>query len=487
MKAKKQFFSIIYIIFISLSLFGLGRIVSIPLEPAFDATGFTENCASEQFIQLGLLYSGSEPGDLVWEDSLKKYRALELKLSNMNSADMTDEEKGKMVLQVLYEEVLFEYEERQSSIYVALLEGKYNCVSASVLYFAAARSLGLEVRGQRTPEHAFCTLYVNDGNGIKAIDVETTNPKGFNPGNKEILESTENYTRYYYVPKKKYNNRREISNLCFVGLVGGNRCSDFINQNNYIQAVPLAIARYLSVNQEHSEMAAEVRRDMDIVCCNFCDYMGFPNQVTYGLPWLVEYAETYGLTEYVQKNLDILVYNAVINCTNDGNAKKANEYLFKYRTYISEKQFAELDNIIFETEMTDYFNKEEPEIFVQYCENYRLQHPELSAGKTKLLNMFQENGWIKILNNYGNNQDFLGGWYKSQEALKQIPGSATLRKQQQNFMSNAVIVIHNDFADLANNRRYEEAEEMLEYGLSLFPNNSTLKADKNKLNKVLKR
>ena len=84
----------------------------------------------------------------------------------------------------MYEKVIVAYKERQTRLNVMFADGSYNCVSSSLLYLALAKACGLDVRGQVTPNHAFCTLYVTDGSGggKTKIDVETTNPYGFNPG-----------------------------------------------------------------------------------------------------------------------------------------------------------------------------------------------------------------------------------------------------------------------------------------------------------------
>ena len=54
---------------------------------------------------------------------------------------------------------------------------------------------------------------------------------------------------------------------------------------------------------------------------------------------------------------------------------------------------------------------------------------------------------------------------------------------RQNFYSNVIAVIHNNFADQANRGNYDAARQILENGLKKFPDDKTLKTDLSLLNK----
>ena len=73
---------------------------------------------------------------------------------------LTEEERGRAILKYLYSEYLKSYSLNQTKIDAALDTGLYNCVSSALLYMAAAKAAGLDVRGQRTTQHAFCSIYV---------------------------------------------------------------------------------------------------------------------------------------------------------------------------------------------------------------------------------------------------------------------------------------------------------------------------------------
>ncbi len=98
-------------------------------------------------------------------------------------ADLSDQAVlAERALTFLHKNLFTSYSVVQTRVDTALETGVYNCVSSAVLYLILARSVGLSVGGVRTSDHAFCSVLVNG----QQIDVETTNPFGFNPGRKRI-------------------------------------------------------------------------------------------------------------------------------------------------------------------------------------------------------------------------------------------------------------------------------------------------------------
>jgi tetratricopeptide (TPR) repeat protein len=68
------------------------------------------------------------------------------------------------------------YQLDQSHLTNVFTTGKFNCLSSTLLYIAAARALGIEVRGVLEETHAFAEIGPRGG---KVFDVETTTKKGF--------------------------------------------------------------------------------------------------------------------------------------------------------------------------------------------------------------------------------------------------------------------------------------------------------------------
>ena len=117
-------------------------------------------------------------------------------------ADVSDQAVlAERALTFLHKNLFTSYSVLQTRVDTALETGVFNCVSSAVLYMILARSVGLSVGGVRTTDHAFCSVLVNG----QQLDVETTNPYGFNPGaKKEFTDSFGKLTGYTYVPPGNY-------------------------------------------------------------------------------------------------------------------------------------------------------------------------------------------------------------------------------------------------------------------------------------------
>ena len=132
------------------------------MEPSFifnTEAGTTELSADEVF-QLSLLFSECPLDSPEGEQCLKQFEQLKQKVTDEAFITQTPEELGRAVLKLLYQDVLTTYDFNQTRTDIALQTGVYNCVSSALLYMAVAKAAGLEVRGQKTSEHAFCTVYI---------------------------------------------------------------------------------------------------------------------------------------------------------------------------------------------------------------------------------------------------------------------------------------------------------------------------------------
>ena len=159
--------------------------------------------SADEVFKLSLLFSECPLDSSEGMQCLKQFDQLKQKVTSETFLAQPLEDRGRSVLKLLYQDYLTTYDFNQTKTNVALQTGVYNCVSSALLYMVVAKAAGLEVRGQKTSEHAFCTVYIQN----KKIDVETTNPYGFNPGSKETIENEDKIQGYYVVPKKYYSNR----------------------------------------------------------------------------------------------------------------------------------------------------------------------------------------------------------------------------------------------------------------------------------------
>ena len=97
--------------------------------------------------------------------------------------------------------------------------------------------------------------------------------------------------------------------------------------------------------------------------------------------------------------------------------------------------------------------------------------------------LHQESFWLEYLNEFMNSRDYEAGYTISIKALSQLPKSSKIKTMQNGFYKNCIVVIHNNFARLANSGDYAAALAVLEEGLEKFPNDKTLKKDLSDLQK----
>jgi hypothetical protein len=94
----------------------------------------------------------------------------------------TPAERGELLLQHLHKTALKGgYVLEQSLVTATLDESKYNCVSSAVLYYLIGTRLGLKLQPVAIPGGPFLSGHatVDLLDGDKRVQIETTNPKGF--------------------------------------------------------------------------------------------------------------------------------------------------------------------------------------------------------------------------------------------------------------------------------------------------------------------
>jgi tetratricopeptide (TPR) repeat protein len=165
-------------------------------------------------------------------------------------------ELGEAILALAHDRFFRQYVEAESRLDAAVLDGRYNCVSSSALYMILAIAAGLEVGGVITQDHSFCVILAGD----RTIDVETTNPFGFNPGSKkEFHDSFGRVTGYSYVPPSDYRRRENVDGRHLVALILWNRATLLERSGQWAQAVPLAVDAYAFSPTEGSRRQLEDR------------------------------------------------------------------------------------------------------------------------------------------------------------------------------------------------------------------------------------
>ena len=496
---KKQLLQKILILFIFLICFeGLFAEEEHPsMEPLFSVvyaigpkaeSTFSKYTADEVF-EMGLLFSECQRGSDSWKRCWNQFEDIKKEVTSHEIMSLSEEERGRAILKLLYRDYLAAYSLNQTKIDVAMDKGFYNCVSSAVLYMAAAKAAELDVRGQRTTQHAFCSIYVESADGkpgqLKKIDVETTNPYGFNPGSKEEIEHESQIRKYYVVPKKYYSNRIEVSDGVFTGLIAGNLCSEYIKSENYKKAVPLGAARWEAVCKENSKSAVSVRSEFDILAANYVNLIP-SSAASYSstLDWFSTFIDRWGNTAFLQKNLDSSFINLLVLCNKEQNYPLAKSAYEKYKERISPAQITKSEEIITDIiilSATDALSTEDKIVET----NRLLTSKELSSPvRQKRAQLHLESFWLDKLNSLMNSREYEEGYRAAALALNQLPKSTKIKAMQNNFYNNSIAIIHNNFARQANGGNFDEAQAILEAGLEKFPGDKSLTKDLSDLQKV---
>ena len=457
-----------------------------PLFTAEEELGYTPEkiLTADEVLTLSLLFSECSLSSVTARRAFQKFERIKKEVSSPEYMQMSEEERGKAVLMLLYKNTLSEYNEDQSKINTVFETGYYNCVSSALIYMAAAKAAGLEVRGQKTPEHAFCSVYIkNKTTGKKhRIDVETTNPYGFNSGTTGSIDYGDNMKMYYSVPASDYDNRQEVSDKVFVGLVANNLCADYQKSGDYFSAIPSMAALYNLVKDEKSSAQRQIQEDFFGFPCSYIHDVSIDldsysaSKYEDIVSWFASFIKRWGKNTALQDNMDAACNNLIYLCFQEKNYDLANAAFTKLKPYISKKQLAESQEIITEILITSKTDGAEPHQKTEIIYDL-LNSINLSSAQKKRLSAELENTWLIILTERMNNYEFREGYQDSLTAQAQLPTSETFKQTTQIFYTDCIIDIHNVFVIQVNSGNYKEAIKTLEQGLSEFPENQTLLND----------
>lgn len=102
---------------------------------------------------------------------LREYYKVQQQVLAILSPQDTELEKASKILQFIHEELLTGGYQLERTTMENLFQGRYNCVTATILYCSLGRQAGLKVTPVELPGHAMCWVYLQDGS---RMDVETT-------------------------------------------------------------------------------------------------------------------------------------------------------------------------------------------------------------------------------------------------------------------------------------------------------------------------
>ena len=414
------------------------------------------------------------------EPYMEKYRELEKNLLTREFLAQSEEEKADSILHLMYDCVLLSYYKPQTRLTKAFDEGVYNCVSSAILYYALAKAAGLNVYANRVPDHCFCTVIING----KHIDVETTNPMGYNPGEKKQISSNARGTKYAIMPKNIYNGRTKINARMLVSLVPQNVISYNLSSNDYATFVPVAAARRVFLQNESSTELNDGVEIFEVVASNYANILSRSKRYIDSMYWMDAVVKRWGFTKGLKSNYEDAVFNACLCFSEQGDFEKAKTEYNAHKSNLDSAHQKEIEGTIFlyETNAKSQSLGSEEKTIAYLKE--QMKNPLAQDAKIKKqLTTMLENSWIRILN--ANKMDFLKSAELAGNALKDVPQSQKIKQFRQQSLSNYAIEVHNEFAKLANGGQYEKAMKVLEKGLEKVPDNQRLQSDMKQLKKLM--
>lgn len=439
------------------------------LEPQFlyeDSS--VQKLSGEEMVRLGILFSLETMDQNAVDRCMAKYRSILSYVKAPEVMKLDERSRAEKVLSIMYQRLLKRYETDQTKVDVALETGTYNCVSASIIYGALAKDAGLEVKGQIAPEHCFCSVYV-DG---KKIDVETTNPAGFEPGTKKLSQDS----RYYVVPQQRYSGRKEVSDRVLVSLVAKNLASLYNDEDNFAAAIPLSVTRREFLSSDPTGIDDSVA-DFETLCSNYVVVLNNQGKFDEALEWVKLVNRKYAFNDKLQQVFENAVYNSIaIRCEKNDiagaiNVFDLNQYLMREGARKNLEEILLLSRAQYET---DSMSSKEAIVYLQKLR----KNPGAQNFRSKTqIESWLEYYWLQVVQEKFDRELYLDGAKEALLGLNDLPASANLKKAYNLGLNNYDVTVHNQFARYANSGNLKDARKVVEEGLREHPESKVLKDD----------
>jgi hypothetical protein len=397
--------------------------------------------------------------------------------------------RGEYVLTFMHRRFLKSYLEHQTRLDEIFVSGRYNCVSSAVLYMVLGLSVGLDVDGVMTKDHAFVTVSVPAGR----IDVETTNPYGFDPGNrKEFQDAFGKATGFAYVPARSYRDRAVINGIELVSLILSNRISELETRSRFIEAVPLAVNRAALLSQDAGGQNApdrtaffeDPRRDMITRFINYGAYLLKTGKEKETLSW-VDYASVrYADDERWQELNDAAVNNQMVRLIRGKKAAEARAVLNVEGKRLNREKYAEFDTMLLEAEAAERINglknPGEAESLLSWIAGVWDRLPGKSREEMRTAIILKEAERLSKIRDWSAGITWMSG------AIGRYGTNSRVEGVLRTFRQNRAGELHNEFASFYNKKDYRGARASVLRSLEEFPGDRQLTQDLNLVERALK-
>jgi hypothetical protein len=385
------------------------------------------------------------------------------------------------------------YRENQTRLDEIINTGRYNCVSSAVLYVILAEAAGLNVRGVMTKDHAFATV----NTGTEIIDVETTNPYGFDPGSRrEFHDAFGELTGFAYVPARNYRDRADISLLELCSLILSNRIVDLEKRGRYAEAVPLAVNRAAMLANRPDPVSSPFFQDgeKDLLdrIFNYGASLLNGGRETDALAWAEYVGSIHPGGEAGEKRLREFTFaalnNYMVRLIKAGKTADARAALERYAAALAPADYDKLDAQALDAELLALANGlsktgNAGEILDAIDDAARASRLPV-ARITELRNFVIISEGNRLAKTQEGNTAAIAF---TEGAIAKYGGNSQLNGALGAHRQNRVSELHNRFASLFNSRNYAEARDHIEQALAEFPDNRQLRQDLTTAEQALRR
>jgi tetratricopeptide (TPR) repeat protein len=394
-------------------------------------------------------------------------------------------ERGDYILSFMHKKFLTRYSVNQTRMDTLLVNGSYNCVSSAVLYTILASAAGLKTRGVVTRDHAFVTVEA----GEETIDAETTNPYGFDPGNRrEFHDAFGRATGFAYVPARNYRDRTDVDAGELVSLILHNRISDLESRGRFAESVPLAVNRAVLLSSSgrtaYSEFFGDPRGMLQDRIFNYAAMLLRAGKE----PELLEWAELAGAKFPAPERWQGVIFGAL----NNGLAKLIRNNRFEegrgllaanaskldsenYRRLRAMLADAELSHIV--SGLKTIQDADDALAALDSAEDGAL----LADGKLKELRILAVIMKAGFIAGDGGVREAIA---YAESAREEYGNDSRLNARIRALRDSRVVELHNGFAALYNRQDFEKAGELIQAALEEFPENARLLTDRELLEKA---
>jgi len=456
---KRNTFKIIFLLYIVNYIYTQSPLPVFPeLKPYYILDENLENIkilGAEDFMKLGLVASGSPASEI--ENYMDKLVRL---WSGLDRDTLVSPEN---IFLYLHKNFFLEYNEHQTEISTVFDTGVYNCVSSAVIYMGFLKYTGFETSGVAVPDHAFCTVVWND----ELIDVETTNPMGFDPGRKtSFTDSFGCETGYTYVPPGQYRQRTVLNDLEFLSLILQNRIHMLQNKNKHEEVISLAAQIYeLTGNESDYDQYI-------LMMTNWISWLDRKGLQEKGLVFLKDFSSAGVLPDTLKVSAGVVLNNRILFFLNQKKPCEARLLLDEYGFMANEKITGSLDKEIrrqiFFIKVYEQPGYDESLIYTKHNSDI------LSSGELSSVNDSLTYNELAGIYTASGAPDAYEWWLSLKTDKTRLYKSRDLSVQIRNSLVND---FHNLFAEAFNKRQWTSAEEILIEAEAYLGDHSLFKRD----------